>query len=138
MSWKAFFSANAPEVDEQKDKGNNQAPSHLSNFCQRIQEEKQTATVMKLEIMMTQTKEKVRSSLPLGGGTSMSGPGTMPWMMKAPNRIAMTTLAGTPNAMVVIKLPPSVELFAAPGPRTPRTSPLPKRSLSGELWTACA
>ncbi len=31
----------------------------------------------------------------------------------------MITLAGTPKAMVVIKLPPSVELFAAPGPKTP-------------------
>ena len=50
----------------------------------------------------------------------------------------MTTLAGTPKAMVVIKLPPRVELFAAPGPNTPRTSPLPKRSLSGELCTAWA
>ena len=51
-------------------------------------------------------------------------------------QIAMMTLAGTPNAMVVIKLPPSVELFAAPGPNTPSTSPLPKRSLLGELCTA--
>jgi hypothetical protein len=62
----------------------------------------------------------------------------MPWMINAPNRIAMTTLAGTPKAIVVIKLPPSVELFAAPGPKTPSTAPLPKRSLLGELWTACA
>ena len=99
---------------------------------------KQTATVMMLEIMMTQTKEKVRSSLPLGGGMSMSGPGTMPWMINAPRRIAMITLAGTPNAMVVIKLPPSVELLAAPGPNTPSTAPLPKRSLFGELCTAWA
>ena len=29
-----------------------------------------------------------------------------------------------------------VELLAAPGPNTPRTSPLPKRSLFGELCTA--
>ena len=48
----------------------------------------------------------------------------------------MMTLAGTPKAMVVIKLPPRVELFAAPGPKTPRTSPLPNRSLLGELCTA--
>ena len=87
---------------------------------------------------MTQTNEKVRSSLPFGGGISMSGPGTMPWMIKAPNRIAMMTLAGTPKAMVVIKLPPSVELFAAPGPSTPSTSAFAKALLVGRaLYRMC-
>ena len=57
-------------------------------------------------------------------------------LSEKPKLIIMITLAGTPNAMVVIKLPPKVELLAAPGPSTPRTSPLPKRSLLGELCTA--
>ena len=57
----------------------------------------------------------------------------MPWMIKAPSRIAIITLAGTPKAIVVIRLPPNVELLAAPGPRTPSTAPLPNRSWSGEL-----
>jgi len=35
-------------------------------------------------------------------------------------RIAVSTLAGIPNATVVIRLPPMAELFAAPGPSTPR------------------
>ena len=34
--------------------------------------------------------------------------------------------------------PPKPELFAAPGPRTPRTSPAPNRRLSEELCTAWA
>ncbi len=50
----------------------------------------------------------------------------------------MLTLLGTPKATVVIRLPPSFAFIAAPGPITPRTSPLPKRLLSFELWTAWA
>jgi len=38
----------------------------------------------------------------------------------------MDELPGTPKATVGISAPPSFELFAAPGPRTPRTSPCPK------------
>jgi excinuclease ABC subunit A len=45
---------------------------------------------------------------------------------------------GTPKATVVTRLPPSVELLAAPGPRTPSTAPRPKRPRSGELCTAWA
>ena len=53
----------------------------------------------------------------------------------------MAPLPGTPKAMVGMRSPPSLELFAAPGPRTPRTSPLPNPSRSRApraLWTAWA
>src|SRR5947207_6596310 len=82
---------------------------------------KQTATVMTLEITMVHTIANVTARWPLGAGVSIAGPGTKPWIRKAPMRIAMVTLAGTPKAMVVTRLPPSVELFAAPGPSTPST-----------------
>ena len=53
-------------------------PRTWVTFARGFKKRKQIATVMMLEMMMTQTNEKVRSSLPLGGGSSMSGPGTMP------------------------------------------------------------
>ena len=84
-----------------------------------------------------EAKEKVSARCPpRASGISMSGPGTIPWMRKAPMRMAISTLAGTPKATVVIKLPPMAELFAAPGPRTPSTAPFPKRSFSFELCKA--
>ena len=43
----------------------------------------------------------------------------------------MLTLAGTPNATVVTRLPPSVELLAAPGPSTPSHGALPEARLVG-------
>jgi len=49
----------------------------------------------------------------------------------------MAELPGTPKAMVGIRAPPSLELLAAPGPNTPRTSPLPKPSRSFESRAAC-
>ena len=50
----------------------------------------------------------------------------------------MPTLPGTPKAMVGTSEPPSLELLAAPGPRTPSTAPSPKRASSEPLWTAWA
>ena len=97
---------------------------------------RQTATVIALAITIVHTIASVTARWPFGAGTSMAGPGTRPWMKKAPIRTAVLTLAGTPNATVVTRLPPSVELFAAPGPSTPSTAPFPKRRRSGELWTA--
>ena len=47
-------------------------------------------------------------------------------IMKAPRSIAIAPLPGTPNAMVGIRSPPSLELLAAPGPKTPRTFAFPK------------
>jgi len=99
---------------------------------------RQTATVMMLEITMVHTIASVTARCPFGAGVSIAGPGTRPWTKKAPMRIAVATLAGTPNATVVTRLPPSEELLAAPGPSTPSTAPLPNRSRPGELWTACA
>ena len=46
----------------------------------------------------------------------MSGPGTSPSRKKPPSRIAIAVLPGTPKAMVGMSAPPSLELFAAPGP----------------------
>jgi hypothetical protein len=86
--------------------------------------------------MRIQTREVV--SVRYLAGFSRSGPGTIPWIMKAPSKIAVETLLGMPKATVVTKSPPRVELFAAPGPSTPSTAPLPKRSLFGELCTAWA
>ena len=99
---------------------------------------RQTATVIRFAITIVHTIASVTARCPLGAGASIAGPGTSPWMTKAPMRMAVLTLAGTPNATVVTRLPPSVELFAAPGPRTPSMAPFPKRPRSGELWTACA
>src|ERR1700755_3125783 len=57
---------------------------------------------------------------------SMSGPGTSPWIRKAPSRIAMVALPGTPNATVGTSAPPSLALLELSEAMTPRTSPLPK------------
>ena len=97
---------------------------------------RQAATVITFEITMVHTIASVTAKWPFGAGASIVGPGTRPWMTKAPMRMAVLTLAGTPNATVVTRLPPSVELLAAPGPRTPSTAPFPNRARSGELWTA--
>ena len=99
---------------------------------------RQAATVTTLAITIVHTIASVTARWPLGAGASIAGPGTSPWMKNAPMRIAVLTLAGTPKATVVTRLPPSVELLAAPGPRTPSTAPRPKRPRSGELCTAWA
>ena len=52
--------------------------------------------------------------------------------------MAVVALPGTPKATVGIMAAPIPELLAAPGPRTPRTSPLPKPLLSLVLCTAWA
>src|SRR3990170_6681872 len=111
-------------------------PLILVIFASWLRKRKQTATVMMLETIMIQTKEKV--SVRCLAGFNISGPGTIPWIRKAPNKIAVETLLGMPKATVVIRSPPLVELLAAPGPSTPSTAPLPKRSLLGELCTAYA
>ena len=99
---------------------------------------RQIATVITLAITIVHTIASVTARWPFGAGASIAGPGTSPWMKKAPMRMAVLTLAGTPNATVVTRLPPSDELLAAPGPSTPSTAPFPKRARSGELWTAWA
>ena len=99
---------------------------------------RQIATVMMLEITIVHTIARVTARWPFGAGVSMAGPGTSPWTKKAPIRMAVATLAGTPKATVVTRLPPRDELFAAPGPSTPSTAPRPNRSRPDELWTACA
>jgi hypothetical protein len=96
------------------------------------------ATVMTLATTIVHTMASVTARWPRGAGVSIAGPGTRPWMKKAPMRMAVATLAGTPNATVVTRLPPSEELFAAPGPITPSTAPWPNRSRRGELCTAWA
>src|SRR5579884_1272174 len=95
---------------------------------------KLSATLTTWEMITSQTKAKVRSRWVV----SMSGPGTIPWIRKAPSKMAIVTLLGTPKATVVIRLPPSLAFIVAPGPITPRTSPFPNRLLSGALCTACA
>ena len=57
---------------------------------------------------------------------------------KAPSRIAIAPLPGTPKAMVGIRSPPSFELFAAPGPSTPRTSPVAEALRSLASFALCA
>src|SRR6266508_552757 len=96
-------------------------------MCSR--KRKQRPTVITFAITIIQTKDITRSRCLVNIG----GPGTSPWIRKAPSRMAMVTLVGTPNATVVTRLPPSFELFAAPGPRTPSIAPLPKRSFPGQL-----
>ena len=70
------------------------------------------ATVMMFVTTMIQTNENV--SVRYLAGFNRSGPGTIPWMINAPSRIAMERLPGTPKASVGIKFPPSFALFAAP------------------------
>ena len=116
--------------------GINNAPRIWVIFTSCLRNRKQIATVITFETTIVHTIDRVSVRWPLGAGVSIDGPGTRPWMRNAPMRMAMVTLAGTPNATVVTRLPPSVELLAAPGPSTPSTAPRPKRSRSGELWTA--
>src|SRR3981081_989924 len=61
---------------------------------------------------------------------SMSGPGTSPWIRKAPSRMAMVALPGTPNATVGTSAPPSFALLELSEAITPRTSPLPNVALA--------
>src|ERR1700716_4191392 len=56
---------------------------------------------------------------------SMSGPGTSPWIRKAPSRMAMVALPGTPKATVGSSAPPSLALLELSDAMTPRTAPLP-------------
>ena len=77
---------------------------------------------MTLAIAKVQTIEKVIARCLV----NISGPGMMPMIKKPLSKIAIAPLPGTPNATVGINSPPSFELFAAPGPKTPRMSPLPK------------
>src|SRR6202040_1726673 len=60
---------------------------------------------------------------------SMSGPGTRPWIRKAPSRMAMVALPGTPKATVGTSAPPSLALLELSEAITPRTSPLPNVGL---------
>ena len=92
---------------------------------------------MILAITRVQTMEKVMARCLV----NISGPGMITIIKKPPSKIAIAPLPGTPNATVGINSPPSYELLAAPGPNTPRMSPLPKpsRSLAPlALCTACA
>ena len=61
----------------------------------------------------------------------------MPRMRKAPRRTAIPALPGMPKTSVGSNAPPSLELFAASTPMTPRMSPLPKFSLFLQVCTAC-
>ena len=112
-------------------------PRICVTFARWFKTRRHSSTVMMFAITRVHTIEKVTARCLV----SMSGPGTSPMIMKAPRRIAIAPLPGTPNAMVGMRSPPSFELFAAPGPRTPRMSPLPKpcRSFASRaLWTAWA
>jgi len=82
---------------------------------------------------MVQTIDRVT----LRWRVSISGPGVMPTRRNPPSRMAMAELPGTPKATVGMSAPPSFELFAAPGPSTPRTSPWPKPARSCGVFALC-
>ena len=56
----------------------------------------------------------------------MKGPGTMPWMMKAPISRAAAMLPGMPSAMVGTRFAPTTALFAASVAMMPCGLPRPK------------
>src|SRR4030095_8757842 len=114
-----FDSAYAPNKTSNSIPGTNKDPLMYVIFASGSRKMKQSPTVIRFEITMNHTKANVRSKCLV----SMDGPGTNPLIRKAPRSNAMTTVPGTPNAIVGTNEPPNQELFAAPGPKTPRTSP---------------
>ena len=91
-----------------------------------------SAAPITLATIRVATIEKVMSSFEV----SISGPGVIPWIRKAPSRIAIGALPGMPKATVGTSAPPFMALLAVSGAITPRTSPLPNCDLSRALWTA--
>ena len=63
-----------------------------------------------------------------GCWVSKSGPGVMPWMIRAPSSMAMTTLAGIPRVISGMKEDWAAELLAASGEATPSITPVPNFS----------
>ena len=61
---------------------------------------------------------------------SIFGPGAIPWIKKAPSKMAIDADPGTPKANVGTSAPPSFALFALSEAITPRTSPFPNVSLA--------
>src|SRR3954464_1767740 len=64
------------------------------------------------------------------------GPGWMPWMVSAPSMTAVTASPGMPNAMMVTREPPTLELLAASEAMMPSGVPVPKRSGCDENFFA--
>ena len=60
---------------------------------------------------------------------TIEGPGSMPIRTIPPRKTAIEPEPGMPNISVGRSPPPSFALFALSGAMTPRTSPLPKRSV---------
>src|SRR4030095_7778331 len=114
-----FESAYAPNKTSKRIPGTSRDPLMYVILASGSRKMKQIPTVIRFEITMNQTKANVRFRCLV----SMDGPGTNPLIRKAPRSNARTTVPGTPNAIVGTKEPPNPELFAAPGPKTPRTSP---------------
>ena len=56
------------------------------------------------------------------------GPGTMPWIISAPSKSAMTASPGMPRLMVGMKSPWTDECVAASGQTTPSIMPVPNFS----------
>ena len=53
------------------------------------------------------------------------GPGSTPWMIRAPMRMAVTTLEGRPRESMGTKLAWEPELLAVSGPARPSMAPCP-------------
>jgi hypothetical protein len=82
----------------------------------------------RMSSMMFPTQKLITSPQKRSGFSVTSrGPGTSPWISKAPMISAMMTLPGMPRVMVGMNAVWSAALFAASGPRTPSIAPLPNR-----------
>ena len=66
------------------------------------------------------------------------GPGTMPWIIRAPSSSAITASPGMPRLMVGMKSTCTDECVAASGHTTPSIAPVPKRSGVFEIFFSVA
>ena len=66
------------------------------------------------------------------------GPGTMPWIISAPRRSAITASPGMPRLMVGMKSPCTEEWVEASGQTTPSIRPVPNISGCFEIFFSVA
>ncbi len=66
------------------------------------------------------------------------GPGTIPWIIKAPSSSAITASPGIPRLMVGMKSPCTDECVEASGQTTPSIAPWPKRSGVFDIFFSAA
>ncbi len=110
--------------------GNSRRYGTSSSFTHSPISGRLSTTSMRLPIHMLATRPQNRS----GRSVITSGPGWMPWMVRAPSISAITPLAGRPRVSMGMNLHWASALLADSGPATPSMAPRPKREGSrGEL-----